>query len=165
MQNPADITGIRQAANQDSGICVNLLLLMRCPVPQRSVWGGWGCEGTGSPWRRAAVVGGAGLWGALCVLQGALCVLVWGGAGMWDWLSQGTGPQCLLGQGSCRCPFQLRAPRPAEDRSREISVTLGFSGPSAVGLSEGGMGKGVKRFPSSNWRQAQSRLKPFVGAV
>lgn len=30
MQNPADITGIRWAANQDSGICVNLLL--RCPM-------------------------------------------------------------------------------------------------------------------------------------
>lgn len=72
----------------------------------------------------------------------------------------------LPGQGSCCCPFQLWAPRPAEDRRGEkISVTLGFSVPFAAGLSEGGMGKGVKRFPSSNWRWAQSRLKPFLGAV
>lgn len=85
---------------------------------------------------------------------------------MWDRLSQGTGPQCLLGQGSCHWPFQLGAPRTAEDRSREkISVTLGFGGPFAAGLSEGGMWKGVKRSPSSNGKWAQWRMKPFLGVV
>lgn len=49
MQNPADIMGIRWAANQDSGIYVNLLVQMQCRVPQRSVWDGRGCEGTGLP--------------------------------------------------------------------------------------------------------------------
>lgn len=131
-----------------------------------TVWGGWGCKGTGCPQGQAAVGGGAGLWGALHLLQGALWLLPWGGAGMWDRLSQGTGPQCLPVQGSCRCPFQLGAPRTAEDRSGEkISMTLGFGGPFAAGLSEGGMGKGVKRFPSSNGKWAQLRPKPFLGVV
>lgn len=85
---------------------------------------------------------------------------------MWDQLSQGMGPQCISGQGSCRCPFQTGAPRTAGDRSGEkISVTLGFGGPFAAGLSEGGMGKGVKRIPSSSGKWAQSRLKPFLGVV
>lgn len=91
--------------------------------------------------------GNAGLWGALQELQGALYVLLWEGVKMWDWFFQGMGPQCLLGQGSCCCPFQLEAPRPAEGRRRKkISVTLGFSDLFAAGLSEDGMGKKVSVF-------------------
>lgn len=80
---------------------------------------------------------------------------------MWDQLSQGTGPRCSSGQRSCYCPFQLGAPRPVEDRRGKIYVTLGFSVLFAVGWSEGGMGKEFKRFPSSQWKWAQLKLKIF----
>lgn len=100
---------------------------------------------------------GGGTW-----FWDTLCVLLWGGAGMWDQLSQGTGPWCSSGQVSCCCPFQLGAPRPAADRRGEkICVTLGFSVLFAVGWSEGGMGKEVKRFLSSHWKWTQLRLKIF----
>jgi len=100
-----------------------------CPSGQRGVAGV--AKGPSLP-GGSSHRGAAGLWGALCVLP-------WGGEGMRDWVSQDVAPPCLSGQGSCRCPSQLWAPRPAEDRSQEkISVTLGFSGPFAASLSEGG---------------------------
>lgn len=61
-------------------------------------------------------------------------------------------------------PFPARGSQASRD-GEKISVTLGLLGPFAAGLSEGRMGKGAKMFPSSNWRRAQLRLKPFLGAV
>lgn len=114
--------------------------------------GQWGWSGAV---KAPGLPGGEQLWGWHWALGYPVCAAM----GRRRNVGMALGTSCHLEQGSFPHPFQLGSPRPAE--GREDFCDSGVHWPLCAGLSQGELGKGVKTFPSPNWRQAQSRLKLF----
>lgn len=117
-------------------------------VPQWSVGMLWGCEGTWCP-RGWAAVGVALGFGVFCV-----CC-----HGKEQGCGNGSPRAASLGTGVLPLPFpSLGSQASRGQEGREDFCDSGVHWPLCL-LS--GLGKGVKIFPCPNWRQAESRQKPF----